>query len=140
MRRSRMRAMSCYLGAVCVLGLSLLPCGAAMAQTGPSANLKDWFQRHDKNGDSKIDRGEFQEAVVEGFYFRDKDKNGYLTIEELQTASPEVVKAASRKGDARLSVDEYANALFKDYAAADTDGDGELTIEEIDVYIRTNRR
>jgi hypothetical protein len=53
-------------------------------------------------------------------HFRDKDKNGYLTIEELQgIVSPEVVKAASRKGDNRLTLDEYVNALFKDFAAAD---------------------
>jgi Ca2+-binding EF-hand superfamily protein len=138
MRRHRMRAMFRYLGAV--LGLSLLPCGTAMAQTVPPANLNEWFQLHDKNGDGKLDRGEFQEAVVEGFYFRDKDKNGYLTIEELQQAPPGAVKAASRTRDNRLTLDEYVNALFKDFAAADTDGDGTLTVEEIDVYIRTNRR
>ena len=132
--------MTCRsLGIASVLGL-LLSTGSATAQTGPSPDLKEWFQLHDRNGDGKIDRGEFQEAVVEAFYLRDKSKSGYLTLEELQGASPEAVKAASRSHDNRLTLDEYVNALFKDFAAADTDGDGKLSIEEVDVYIRTNRR
>ncbi len=125
-----MRAIRRYLGIGSALGFLLLLSGTATAQTAPSQALKDWFQRHDRNGNGKL----------EGFYFRDKNKTGYLTIEELEGASPQAVKAASRKGDNRLTLDEYVNALFKDFAAADTDGDGTLTIEEIDVYIRTNRR
>lgn len=134
-----MRATPRYLAIASVLGLVLLG-GPATAQTPSSAALKDWFQRHDKNGDGKLDRAEFQEGIVEAFYFRDKNKDGYLTIEELEGASPGAVKAASRSQDNRLSLDEYVNALFKDFAAGDTDGDGTLSIEEIDVYIRTNRR
>jgi len=134
-----MRTIFRCLGVGSVLALLLLG-GSAEAQMGSSQNLKDWFQRHDKNHDGKLDHEEFHQAVVESFYFRDKSKRGYLTIEELQGASPEAVKAASRTHDTRLSLDEYVNALFKDFAAADTDGDGTLSIEEIDIYIRTNRR
>jgi Ca2+-binding EF-hand superfamily protein len=134
-----MRTTRRSLGIAAVLGLLLLG-GPATAQTGPTEPLKDWFQRHDRDGDLRLDRAEFQEAVVEIFYIRDKDKTGYLTVEELRGVSVEAVKAASRKGDTRLSLDEYVNALFKDFAAADRDGDGKVSIEEIDVYIRTNRR
>lgn len=134
-----MRTTRRCLGIGSVLGLLLL-CGPATAQTGPSPALKDWFPRHDKNHDGKLDRAEFQEGIVEAFYFRDKNKDGYLTIEELEGASPGAVQAASQSHDNRLSLGEYVNALFKDFAAADTDGDGTLSIEEIDVYIRTNRR
>ena len=134
-----MRTLYRYLGAVAALGVFLM--GDAAAQTTSPPNLKEWFQEHDKNHDGKVDREEFYQGIVEIFYFRDKDKNGVLTIEELQgTVSPEVIKAASKKGDNRLTLDEYVNALFKDFAAADTDGDGKLSFEEIDIYIRTNRR
>jgi len=128
-----------YLGVVSALAL-LLAVGSAAAQTGPSPELKAWFEKEDKNHDGALDHAEFQHAVVEMFYFRDKNKNGYLTIEELRGASPEAVKAASRTHDNRLNLDEYLNALFKDFAAADTNGDGKLTLEEIDAYIRTNRQ
>jgi len=139
MRRPEMRTRFGCLGAVWLLAFLLV--GDATAQTAPAPNLKEWFQQRDKNGDGKIDREEFYLGIIEIFYFRDKDKNGSLTIEELQgVVSPEVVRAASRKGDNRLTLDEYVNALFKDFAAADTDGDGTLSFEEIDVYVRTNRR
>jgi Ca2+-binding EF-hand superfamily protein len=128
-----------YRGIGLALGLVLLS-GPSLAQTPSAETLKEWFQRHDRNGDGKLDRGEFQEGVVEGFYFRDKNRDGYLTIEELGGASPEAVKAASRAKAERLTVDEFVNALFKDFAAADKDGDGTLTLEEIDVYIHTNQR
>ena len=136
-----MRTIRGYLGIGSVLGLLLLGDSVATAQTtGPTPAQRDWFQRHDKDGDGKLDRAEFQEAVTEIFFIRDKNKRGYLTLTELEGASPEAIRAASRKGDNRLTLDEYVNALFKDFAAADTDGDGKLTIVEIDVYIRTNRR
>ncbi len=135
-----MRIPSGSLAIVFLLGLFLIG-DEALAQTGPSEEvLKEWFQRHDRNGDGRIDREEFQQGVVEAFFFRDKNRNGYLGAGELLGASPEAVKAASRKGDGRLSLDEFVNALFKDFDAMDTDGDGKLSFEEIDVYVRTNRR
>src|SRR5262249_57747968 len=105
-RRAAMRAIFRVLGVGSVLALLLLGVSAE-AQMGPSQNLKDWFQRHDKNRDGKLDHEEFHQAVVESFYFRDKNNRGYLTIEELQGASPEAVKAASRTHDTRLSLDQY---------------------------------
>ena len=122
------------LAVVAVLGLFLLD-GPATAQNRPAPDAKTWVKEHDRNGDGKIDREEFHQAVVEAFFFRDKDKSGYLTIEELKEAAPEAVKAASRKGDGKLSLQEYVNALFKDFEAADTDKDGMLTVEEIDIYM-----
>lgn len=134
-----MRTRYGCLGAAWLLGL-LLAVDATAQMASPPA-VREWFQQKDKTGDGRLDREEFHQGIVEIFYFRDKDKNGYLTIEELQgVVSPGVVKAASRKGDNRLTLDEYVNALFKDFAAADTDGDGKLSFEEIDIYIRTNRR
>jgi len=123
-----------YLAVASALGLLLMD-GPAMAQTRPAPDTKTWVKEHDRNGDGKIDREEFNQAVVEAFFFRDKNKSGYLTIEELREAAPEAVKAANRKGDGKLTLQEYVNALFKDFEAADTDKDGLLAVEEIDIYM-----
>jgi Ca2+-binding EF-hand superfamily protein len=125
-----------YLAVVPALALLLLD-GPAAAQNRPAPDTKGWVKEHDRNGDGKIDRGEFHDAVVEAFYFRDKNKSGYLTIEELKEATPEAMKAANRKGDGKFTLQEYVNALFKDFEAADTDKDGLLTVEEIDIYMRS---
>jgi Ca2+-binding EF-hand superfamily protein len=79
-------------------------------------------------------------AASASFYFRDKDRKGYLLIEQLKEASPEAFRAANRKGDGRLTLQEYVNALFIDFDKADTDKDGNLTFEEIEVYSRTTGR
>ena len=115
------------------------PLGPAMAQTSAPPDVKGWVLRHDGNRDGKLDRGEFQSAVIEGFYFRDKNKSGYLTIEELKDGSPEALKAVKRKNDGQITLQEYINALFKDFEAADTDKDGLLSVEEIEIYIRSVR-
>ena len=73
------------------------------------------------------------------FFFRDKDKNGYLVIGELTDPSPEILKTVARKTGGRISLQEFVNALFKDFEAADTDHDGLLTVEEIDIYMRSGK-
>ena len=131
-----MRTMVRHLAAASALGLLLLE-GSALAQTRPPLDAKAWVKEHDRNGDGKIDREEFHQAMVEVFFFRDKGKNGYLVIGELTEANPEVLKAIARKSDGRISLQEFVNALFKDFEAADVDHDGLLTGEEIDIYIRS---
>jgi hypothetical protein len=104
----------------------------------------DWkagFKAHDRNGDGQIDRAEFQNWVVDGFYFRDQGRKGYLAQADLQgTISPAVFKAINRKGDGRLTLNEYLNALFQDFAAADSTQDGALTQEEIAAYIQQAKK
>lgn len=120
------------------LGLVLIRVPAA-AQTAASPDVRAWMSKQDGNGDGKLDRGEFHQAVVEAFFLRDKDKDGFLAIAELTEASPEALKAIKRKDDARISLQEYANALFKDFEAADANSDGLLTVEEIEVYRKRTR-
>jgi Ca2+-binding EF-hand superfamily protein len=110
--------------------------GPVLAQV-PAPDWREGFRAHDKNGDGRIDRAEFQEWIVEGFYFRDQGRKGYLVEADLQgSVAPGVFKAMDRKGDGKLTLNEYLNALFQDFAAADVNGDGVLTQEEIAAYIK----
>ena len=121
-----------------VLALLLLD-GPVMAQPRPAPDATAWVKDYDKNGDGRLDREEFHQAVVEMFFFRDKDKNGYLVIGELTHPSPEILKTVARKTGGRISLQEFVNALFKDFEAADTDHDGLLTAEEIEIYMRSGK-
>jgi len=108
----------------------------ALAQA-QAADWRDGFRAQDKNGDGRIDRAEFQNWIVEGFYFRDQGRKGYLVQADLQgSVAPAVFKAINRKGDGKLTLTEYLNALFQDFAAADTNGDGAIIAEEIAAYIK----
>lgn len=128
-----MRTSLRWLTAASALGLYLAE-APATAQTPPRPDTSAWVKQQDRNGDGKLDREEFHQAAVQAFFFRDRDKSGYLVITELKEASPEALKAVKRKNDARISLPEYVNALFKDFEAADTDGDGLLSMEEIERY------
>jgi Ca2+-binding EF-hand superfamily protein len=115
----------------------ILAGGLAGAQMTPRADWKERFQAHDRNGDGRIDRAEFQEWMVDVFFQRDQGKKGYLTIEDVRGAmTPEVFRALSQKGDGKLWLPEFLNALFQDFQAIDTGREGAITIEEIEVYIR----
>ena len=123
-----------------VLSLVVMAAFSASAQAPGPADLGQIFKNYDRNSDRTLDREEYYRVIVEAFFFRDRDKDGYLVIAELTELSPEGFRAADRDGDGRLSLQEYVNALFKDFDSADRNQDGVLTYEEIDVYIRTTRR
>jgi Ca2+-binding EF-hand superfamily protein len=103
-------------------------------------DLGQIFKDADRNRDGRLDREEFHRVIVEAFFFRDKDKNGYLIITELTDTDPATFRGADRDGDGRLSLQEYVNALFKDFDAADRNKDGVLVYEEVEIYIRATRR
>ena len=121
--------------AAALVALALSPMPPAFAQSSPTP-LQERFTQADRNGDGKIDREEFHRMAVEGFYFRDNGKKGYLVVEELPETSREAFRAANRKADGRLTLEEYVNALFIDFEKADTGKDGTLTFEEIRAYSR----
>ena len=107
------------------------------AQTGTvPPDLRAAFKAADKNGDGRLDGEEFRQAAIEGFYFRDKERKGYLTADQLPEASRDAFNAANVKHDGRLSLEEELNALLKDFEAADVDKDGTLTYEELEAYVK----
>ena len=124
--------LTALIAAVAVIGLA----APAPAQT-QTPGWKEGFRAHDKNNDGRIDRAEFQNWVVDGFYFRDQDRKGYLVQADLRgMASPEVFKAMNRTGDGKLTLNEFLNALFQDFSAIDTNQDGAITVQEIEAYIK----
>lgn len=113
----------------------------AIAQSPAQPDWKDGFRAHDKNGDGRIDRAEFQEWMAQAFYTRDRDRKGYLVVPDLQgVMSPEKFRAANRKGDGKLTMEELLNSVFHDFDAADVDRTGSLSMGEIEAYIHRDRK
>ncbi len=131
----RIRYTSLIVATVLVLGFFGRE---ALAQT-PIQARPDWkerFRSHDRNGDGRIDRAEYQEWMVEVFYFRDKNSKGYLVLEDVrEVMSVESFKGANRMGDGKLILREFLNAVFVDFDAADVNKNGSVTVEEIEAYI-----
>jgi Ca2+-binding EF-hand superfamily protein len=134
--------LACGILLLAIAALTLAPGATRVgAQTGTvPPDLRAAFKAADKNGDGRLDREEFRQAAIEGFYFRDKERKGYLTADQLPEASRAAFNAANVKRDGRLSLQEEVNALLKDFVAADVDKDGTLTYEELGAYVKRSSR
>jgi len=114
----------------------LLALAAIPAFGDPGANKQDphaAFAETDENKDGRIDREEFQHRAVEIFYFADRDKDGYLSQEEVATGLvfPEDFEHADRNGDGRISLYEFVQVRFATFDQVDTNHDGVLSVEEV---------
>ena len=118
-----------------VVTLTLLVSGADWARTQQRIDAQAIILSADRNHDGYIDRVEFLSRMTEAFYFVDANKDGFLTIQELQQAvagaDPQRIKAADTDKDSKLSMYEYERALPKSFDEADTDKDGLLSMQEI---------
>ena len=118
-----------------LLALAAAPAFAeeAVAPHDPKAA----FAETDTNADGRIDRQEFHERVVEIFYHGDRDKDGYLTKDELIAAVvfEEDFVGSDRNGDGKLSLYEFIDVRFDTFDEVDEDHDGVLSVEEVvDAY------
>ncbi len=131
----RIRYISLIVATVFILGFFG---GKALAQTAMQAkpDWKERFRAHDRNGDGRVDRAEYQEWMIEVFYVHDKARKGYLIVEDVrEVMSVESFKAANRKGDGKLVLREFLNSVFVDFDAADVNKNGSVTMEEVEAYI-----
>ncbi len=115
--------------------------GSAFAQVPAKPDWKERFQAHDRNGDGKIDRAEFQQWMVDSFFQRDSNHKGYLVFDDVKDVmSQEKFKSYDKSGDGKLWLQEYLNAVFQDFERADANKDGMLTMEEIDNYVKRSAK
>ena len=87
----------------------------------------------DHNGDGQLDHQEFHVRMVEVFYHGDRDKDGLLTWEELETTTvfPEDFSEADMNEDDKISLYEFIRVRFYDYDEVDTNRDGLLSVDEV---------
>jgi len=102
---------------------------AAIAKTtGPCAELKPI----DPDNDGTVDLNEAKNAAAAVFGKLDVDKDGTLTVKELQgRLSRNEFKTADPDKDATLSKDEYLAVVESRFKAADKDGEGTVDCDEI---------
>ncbi len=127
--------------ALCGVGIALLfvAClaGPVLAQAPAKADWMEGFRTHDRNGDGKIDRAEFQDWMVDVFFYRDTNHKGFLVFEDVKDVMTfENFKSRDTNGDGKIELDEFLNSLFRDFEAADVNKSGSLSMEEIDAYIK----
>jgi Ca2+-binding EF-hand superfamily protein len=116
-----------------VLATALWAAGpAAAAEPRAPYDPRAAFAEADTNHDGSVDHEEFHARIVEVFYAADRDKDGFLSVEELEVLplGGDLAKA-DRNGDGKLSLREFYRLRFADYDDADQDGDEVLSVDEV---------
>lgn len=117
--------------------LFALSMGSGMASPAAAQSSPEAFEQTDLDKNGRIDREEYKRRMVEVFYFADKDKDGVVTISELQvieTVEPKAFGAADRSDEGKLTVTEFVTYRMIQFDEADTNKDGVLTREEVEAW------
>jgi Ca2+-binding EF-hand superfamily protein len=113
--------------------------GAVVAQTRPAPpsdeELRKAIAAADDNKDGVINIDEAVGDAILIFATLDKNRDKYLSKDELPGYDPNRVQRADRDGDGRLSVGEVAADRVWEFFEADTDRNGVVTFEEVRVYV-----
>ena len=118
------------------LFVALLALAATPAFAEEAAKAHDpraAFAETDENADGRVDREEFHHRMVEIFFHGDRDKDGYMTNEELVATVefPKDFENADRNGDTRISLYEFIQVRFATFDEVDADHDGVLSEAEV---------
>ena len=116
----------------------LLTLGSVTAQTRPAPSdddLRKAFSAADSNKDGVIDVDEAVADAILIFATLDKNKDRFLSMDELPGYDPNRVRRADRDGDGKLSIGEVAADRVWEFFEADTNNNGVLTFEEIRIYV-----
>jgi hypothetical protein len=119
--------------ACCAVLLALVALPAFAEEPAKTHDPRAAFGETDRNGDARVDREEFHHRMVEIFFHGDRDKDGYMTTDELAAAVefPKDFEGADRNADGRISLYEFIQVRFATFDEVDTDKDGLLSVEEV---------
>ncbi|MGZ8273170.1 MAG: EF-hand domain-containing protein [Burkholderiaceae bacterium] len=130
---------------------SLMACALALAgacavtaihaATQPSVS-RQIFLNADLNEDAFVDLDEFHKDVVRAFHALDHNRDGYVSVDELQAIPDKTrvdlllkaMKLSDKDRDGRLSFKEVVERRMAYFDAADTDKDERLSMAEVIAY------
>ncbi|OUR75318.1 hypothetical protein A9Q83_17990 [Alphaproteobacteria bacterium 46_93_T64] len=103
------------------------------------AALSTMFEKHDANKDGVMTRDEMPEKWASRFDKLDEDKNGSLTLAEIEKSHrshkekrmEKMMSKFDEDKDGKISEAEVTAFVLEKFREADADGDGNLTMEEI---------
>jgi Ca2+-binding EF-hand superfamily protein len=114
---------------------SLFAADTAWAKEGQSMNSEEILDITDLNGDDRIDIEEYRNRITDVYYFLDTDKDGILTVVEIQKSipnmDPAVIDKADVNDDTNITIYEFRYVLYKDFDAQDKNQDGSLDKQEM---------
>ena len=115
--------------------VSLVAADTAWSEAKQSMNSEEIIDITDLNGDDRIDIEEYRHRITDVYFFLDADKDGKLTVVEIQRSipnlDPAVIDNADVNGDTIITIYEFRYVLYKDFEVMDKNQDGSLDKQEM---------
>jgi hypothetical protein len=115
--------------------ISLIAADTAWSDAKQSMNSEEIMSLTDLNKDDRIDIEEYRHRITDVYFFLDADKDGKLTVVEIQRSIPNIDPAlidnADVNGDTIITIYEFRYVLYKDFDAMDKNQDGSLDKQEM---------
>lgn len=113
----------------------LFAAGPAWSEAKQSLNSEEIMDVTDLDGDGRIGIKEYGYRITDVYFFLDADKDGKLTVVEIQKSMPDidpaVIDKADVNGDAIITIYEFRYVLYKDFDEMDKNQDGSLDMQEM---------
>ena len=110
----------------------LAPASGGTDEIPPPHDPRAAHAATDRNHNGEISREEFEQRIIQIFYFADVDKDGFVTAGQLMAFDEDsLFETADIDRDSRLSLSEFLAARFENFREADTDGSDSLSVEEV---------
>ncbi len=117
----------------------IIAAGTAWSQTKQSMNSEEIMGITDLDGDDRIDIKEYHHRITDVYFFLDTDKDGKLTVVEIQRSMPNLdadqIGKADVNGDNIITIYEFRYVLYKDFETMDKNQDGSLDKQEMKTLV-----
>ena len=115
--------------------VSLVAADTAWSEAKQSIDSEGIMDITDLNEDDRIDLEEYRHRITDVYFFLDADKDGKLTVVEIQKSipnlDPAVIDNADVNGDTIITIYEFRYVLYKDFDVMDKNKDGSLDKQEM---------
>ena len=115
--------------------ISLIAADTAWSEAKQSMNSEGIMDITDLNEDDRIDIEEYRHRITDVYFFLDVDKDGKLTVVEIQRGipnlDPDLIDNTDVNGDTIITIYEFRYVLYKDFDALDKNQDGSLDQQEM---------
>ena len=115
--------------------ISLIAADTAWSEAKQSMNSEGIMDITDLNEDDRIDIEEYRHRINDVYFFLDADKDGKLTVVEIQRGipnlDPDLIDNTDVNGDTIITIYEFRYLLYKDFDALDKNQDCSLDQQEM---------
>jgi hypothetical protein len=115
--------------------VSLVAVNTAWSEANQSVDSEGIMDITDLDGDDRIDLEEYRDRITDVYFFLDANKDGKLTVVEIQRSfpnlDPAVIDNADVNGDTIITIYEFRYVLYKDFDMMDKNNDGSLDKQEM---------